>query len=744
MSGQRQPETEAPHAARRVLHLIASNFYGGPEAQILTHAADMASRGWEIWIGSFRDAARPSEILEQAAAKGLRTLEVLSNHFNPFAGRELARLLRENRIELLCTHGYKANIVGRLAARRSGCRQVAFVRGWTAETWKVGLYEKLDRFVLKRTEWVVCVSQRQAEELNRVGRAVPARVIPNAMLLPESAPLDPQAKRALRERLGLPTAAFLVGCAGRLSVEKNQADLLRAVAAAAGQIPELHAVILGDGRERGALESLRDSLGLGDRVRFAGFQRPIAPWMQALDVLVNPSLTEGMPNAILEAMALGTPVVATRVGDVEEMLGGGSAGWLVEAGAPAEIAQALQALYRDPGRRAQLASAAQQRVKEYSLDRQRERMLALYSQALGLPQATEAGAQSPFLSVVIPVRNEEKHLGSVLDSLVAQEYPADRFEILVADGESTDRTPAVVTQYAERKRQPEIRLLPNPVRLSSAGRNVGARAGHGEIVLFVDGHCRIPSARLLADTARLMRETGADCLCRPQPLRLAHTTFQRAVMAARATWLGHGRDSLIYSDSVRGFVDPSSSGACYRRSVFQTIGYYDEHFDACEDVEFNHRVKSAGLRSYTDPCLQVEYEPRSTLAGLFRQMMRYGRGRLRLARKHPSALSLSQLVPALLVAGLLCGGLLAAAGVLRTVYFAAAGLYLLAVVLASLPLVRQGPAIALLAPAVLITVHLGLGAGFWSELWSQLLHPGAWKCDPEPHSTSKSSAGAGV
>src|SRR5262249_23029992 len=161
------------------------------------------------------------------------------------------------------------------------------------------------------------------------------------------------------------------------------------------------------------------------------------------------------------------------------------------------------------------------------------------------------------------------------------------------------------------------------------------------------GHCYIPGRHLLYDTARLMQEQSAHALARPQPLRAPwNNDFQDVVATVRESALGHGRDSTIYSMTYSGPVDPTSSGATYRRSLFNEIGYYDEQFDACEDVEFNHRVKAAGKSCTIDPTLAIYYVPRASLRGLFRQLSRYGVGRARLHQKHPQAASVSQLAPA--------------------------------------------------------------------------------------------------
>jgi len=323
----------------------------------------------------------------------------------------------------------------------------------------------------------------------------------------------------------------------------------------------------------------------------------------------------------------------------------------------------------------------------------------------------------PLISVVIPVRNEGAHLGVLIDDLLGQDYPRDRYEVLVVDGQSTDSTAAVVRGYGSLD-SPRIRYLSNPGRLSSAGRNVGIRHSRGELVLFVDGHCRIPSGSLLSDSARIMQESGAECLCRPQPLSSpVNTWFQEIVAHGRATRIGHGRDSSIYAFDREGFVDPTSSGAAYRRSVFERVGLYDEQFDACEDVEFNHRVYCAGIPSYQSSRLAIIYQPRSSLSALFHQTMRYGKGRYRLMRKHPETASLSQLIPALFTAGLVLGG----AGSLFS-YLVRESFFIMILAYATLLLVasaklglRHGWQDFVVAPVVYLTIHLGFGLGYWAE-----------------------------
>ena len=238
-----------------------------------------------------------------------------------------------------------------------------------------------------------------------------------------------------------------------------------------------------------------------------------------------------------------------------------------------------------------------------------------------------------FVSIVVPVRNEQRYIKATLEMLLRQEYPEEGFEILVVDGRSDDATRDIVKRIA--RIHTNVRLVDNPRIWSSAGRNVGVEHARGDIILVIDGHCELESATHLRDLVDAFTRSGADIVGRPQPLRVANASkLQQAISEARASLLGHHPDSFIYTQVDR-FVPAISVGAAYRRSVFDAIGFFDETFDACEDVDFNHRADQAELKCFFSSKVAVCYAPRSSLTGLFHQLARYGRGRIRLGRKHP-------------------------------------------------------------------------------------------------------------
>lgn len=320
----------------------------------------------------------------------------------------------------------------------------------------------------------------------------------------------------------------------------------------------------------------------------------------------------------------------------------------------------------------------------------------------------------PFITVVMPVLNEAAYIEQTLRQLIRQEYPVEKFEILVVDGMSTDSTQQIVRRLA--MEIPQIQLLQNPKRRSSAGRNVGFMAGKGDYFLVIDGHCYIPDTQLFASVADCFGKSGADCLGRPQPLDPPGlTVFQQAVALARGSRLGHGGDSLIYGN-YEGYSNPISNGAAYGRQVFEKVGYVDEQFDACEDVEFNFRVSKAGMTCYSSPRLTVKYYPRENVRGLFRQMVRYGKGRFRFINKHQAALSLNQLIPAGFVLGLLCLCVLFLTNLNFGLFLPLSllyGAYFLAIIAESLRLaICNRWAFFWYFPGVFFTVHFGLGWGF--------------------------------
>jgi glycosyltransferase involved in cell wall biosynthesis len=221
---------------------------------------------------------------------------------------------------------------------------------------------------------------------------------------------------------------------------------------------------------------------------------------------------------------------------------------------------------------------------------------------------------------------------------------------MVVDGRSTDTTREEVERFSRDHPEINLTLLDNPYGLSSPARNIGIRQARGTLVGVIDGHVFIPDNQLFSNMEGLKEEKKALCLARPAPLDVPGLKDGPAywIALARKSWLGHSQKSFIYS-KFEGFVDPMSSGFAYDRQVFDQVGFFDESFDAAEDVEFHFRLKKAGISAYTSPKFLIYSHPRESLHSLFRQQVRYGIGRARLIKKDTGGFTKETPIPTLIL-----------------------------------------------------------------------------------------------
>lgn len=371
-----------------ITHLTASTFFGGPERQMLGLAQHLASP-YEVSFLSFREGDRCQEFLTRVRDEGF-SAEALT-HDTPHlrsAIRELTERIRTDSIDLVLCHGYKANLLGRIAARRAGIPVVAVSRGWTWENAKVRLYETLDRWNLRFMDHVVAVSDGQAAKVVRAG--VPASrlsVIRNSARLEAFTTPDPADRQRLLAHFPRPESidTVIVG-AGRLSPEKGFRDLVTAAHSILADHPRAGFIVFGEGVERAAMEEQVRIQGLGERFRMPGLTRELDRYLPWADLVVLPSLTEGLPNVALEASAAGVAVVATAVGGTPEVIADGENGLLVPAQDPPVMVQAIDRLLRNPGLRTQLGQTGRQRMTDqFSFDAQAHAYAELFERLIPRP-----------------------------------------------------------------------------------------------------------------------------------------------------------------------------------------------------------------------------------------------------------------------------------------------------------------------------------------------------------------------
>lgn len=310
----------------------------------------------------------------------------------------------------------------------------------------------------------------------------------------------------------------------------------------------------------------------------------------------------------------------------------------------------------------------------------------------------------PAVSVVMAVRNEAAHLDAALDAVFAQDYPGP-LEVVVAEGGSTDRTPAILRE--RRAAEPRLRVVENPDREAAPGLNRAVEASRGEVLVRCDGHSE-PAPGYVRTAVDILWETGAANVGGRQKA-VGTTPVQRAAAAAMNSPFGMGNSRFRYS-SAAGPADTVYLGA-FTREALEEAGGFDPSLRRNQDYELNYRLRRAGKVVWYDPRLEVVYRPRSSLRLLWRQFFDYGRWKRYMLMRRPRSLVWRQTAPPLLVLGL---AISAAAGAARLAFWWVIPLCYLAFLAAgtAVELTRRRGRAAWLLPAALAVMHLAWGTGF--------------------------------
>ena len=260
----------------------------------------------------------------------------------------------------------------------------------------------------------------------------------------------------------------------------------------------------------------------------------------------------------------------------------------------------------------------------------------------------------PMVSVVVPARDEARSLPGCLETILAQDYPADRLEVLVVDGGSRDGSRAIASGYA--RRDPRLRVLGNPAGTIPAGLNVGIRASRGDVLARVDARTRL-APDYLATGVRLLQETGASNV--GGPVRSVSPGYRARVLAlALESRFGMSGAAVRYGAGAHREVDTVYLGM-YPRRVLDAIGLYDEELVRDQDDELNYRLRARGGRVLLSPALRTSYLNSASLSRFVRQNFLYGYWKVRVWQEHAGMTSWRHFVPPLFVLGLLAGPVLA-------------------------------------------------------------------------------------
>lgn len=374
----------------RVCHLASGDLWAGAEAQVAAMCRGLHESGLAEVSAILLNHGRLEDELRSAGVP----VGVIDERLHPWWEilRQLLRSFRRRPVDLLHTHRYKENVLGGLAARVRGVRHVIRTVHGTTEIYsgwgrvKAAAYGTLDDLACRRVVGtLVGVSKEITEGLRR---RFPARLvvhIPNC--IDERQMVLGRSREETRHELGVKEFEFAIGTVGRLVPVKGIEHLIRAAAEMIRRREAVRVVIAGDGPALPELVALVRSLGLEQKVSFLGWRRDALEVINALDLFVLPSLHEGMPTVLLEAMALGVPVVASRAGGIPEILADGRTGLLAEPGSPASLAEKCLDIMASPGLARALAENGRRAAAGYYCRHTIERMLGLYQRLAGHPAA---------------------------------------------------------------------------------------------------------------------------------------------------------------------------------------------------------------------------------------------------------------------------------------------------------------------------------------------------------------------
>jgi len=366
----------------RILHVIDSDGLYGAEIVLLCLMESQKQMGLHPMLLSLGDrAVGPKEIDIEARERGLNVFPLrFQKGLNIKGAFKILELARSLESQIIHSHGYKANILlGILPRKLRRLPVITTLHGWTSTRLfsKIWFYEWLDAFALKNLEEVVAVSSEIQNNARLKIFGIHPAVINNG--IPKLNINDGDFQHEFPELSKKLENKFKILWIGRLSPEKGVDVLIRAVSIAVSSSIDPCLVLMGEGEEGPSLRRLAEKEDLTDKVHFTGYCDKAFRFLPYFDVFVLPSYSEGLPITLLEAMQAGTPVIATKVGEIAKILGQGRCGTLVGAGDSVGLAKAIEEVYRDKEEAEAKAAAAKDLVfKEYHVERMANKYLEQY------------------------------------------------------------------------------------------------------------------------------------------------------------------------------------------------------------------------------------------------------------------------------------------------------------------------------------------------------------------------------
>jgi len=371
---------------KKVLQLRSSIGFFGAENVIMEVAKAITGSPYEPIIGVLESSHNPHTELAAVAKKYGVASKVFpcDGRFSIKATAAVRQYILENDIAVVHAHGYKADFYALFATLNTGVKRVATIHPWLIETERATsakVYLAFDKAMLRSFHSIVAISEELRDQVVCQGMK-PARVvtIENGIDLQRFA--AKQNVGLARQKFGIPAGARVIGAVGRLSEEKGHAVLLAAAKSLVVKFPDLCFMLVGDGPERKKLTQEVVSLGLQKNVIFTGVRSDIPKALAAMDIFVLPSLTEGLPMALLEAMAAKKAIVATAVGSIPRVIRNHENGVTVPPNDTPALSEALAALLNNRKNALRFADYAFKEVQSFSAETMGQKYIKLYDQLI--------------------------------------------------------------------------------------------------------------------------------------------------------------------------------------------------------------------------------------------------------------------------------------------------------------------------------------------------------------------------
>ena len=366
-----------------VLQLRSSIGFFGAESMIVELCKELPKFSCHPVIGVFQNQHNPHLELVDAAHRANVETVVFDCHGQIDFGtlRKIRYYVAQRNIQIIHSHGYKANMYAVLARPDKHVKLVSTCHPWLKTHWRLKAYEKLDKIFLSRFHQVIAVSEKERQELLQL--RLNAKIV---SLIDNGIEVDRFVQQfnlnGMRQEWGITCDSIIIGTVGRLSPEKGHSVFIDVAKELCLSHANIVFLLIGDGPMLGKLKKRCEEYGIDKQVIFTGVRTDIPQFLALMDIFVLPSLTEGMPMALLEAMAAGRPIIATNVGDIPRAIDHEKSGTLIAPNRPDQLREAILTYIRQPEKAQRHAQGAREKVMlEFSSRSMAQRYVELYTRA---------------------------------------------------------------------------------------------------------------------------------------------------------------------------------------------------------------------------------------------------------------------------------------------------------------------------------------------------------------------------